>query len=378
MNIKSVGLLALLLSIFLLPSCPGIKTEELSDRLIIEAIGIDADEEGVSVTLQALDTGASGSGEGKRSEEKTKIYNFYSDGIGSAFAAAQNAAGLLPLYSHARILLIGRKTAERGVADILDFFLREYTARSDIPIAVAEGRAADIIGADIADGVTDASVLERLLKNGHENGQNTSTPLYRFVDLMLSETDAAYCPVLSITRKREEAKYDAAVTGTAIFTDDRMITVTDTETTEGLLLLLGQAGSMPFTVRTENGDHTLSTVKNSIKIKPSLKDGKAIFTIRTRVVCDLTEYKGRTSRAPDTNETHTAERALTDAISAKEKRVLAGLFSENGADVCRFARRILLRYPEFYEIYSRDMAELTDYELEVTVSIRRTGREALR
>lgn len=369
---------AFFLTMFFLTSCGGIRSEELSERLIIEAIGIDTENGSYTVTLQALDTGAAGSGEGASANETTKIYNFTGSSIGMAFSLARNADGLTPLYSHARILILGKEAAKHEPGKLLDFFLREYTARSDILLAAAEGKAADIITADIADGTADAAVLERLLENGGKSGKNVLMPLYKFVNLLQSETDIAYCPVLSALPSSAGGKQDVAVTGTALFGKEGCIRTADEAETEGILLLNGKTGAMSFSVEGKSGRYTLNTVKSRTKIRPGVSGGKARFLIKTQLVCDMTEYASALSDSVGIREAEEAEKALIGQIKQKEKKVLEDILLQNGMDVCRFGRRILLRHPGFYEKYVSDISALTEYELTVEVTVRRTGREIWR
>lgn len=370
-------LFAVLFAVLSLASCLGIKTVELSERLIIEAIGIDVNDDGFLVTLQALDVGVSGSGGGNTKDERTNLYNFTDSTPGRAFVFAGTSEGLSPLYSHARVLIIGKRAAERDVGKLLDFFLREYTARSDILIAIAEDSAEDILRAKIAGGTAGAAVIERVLTEGHERGRNVLVPLYKFVNLLLSETDTAYCPVLGLQDAPEEERQDVTVSGTALLRGDRLLFANE-ETTEGILLLNGEAGAMPFSLTGSRGDYTLNTVGSGIKIKPSVSGGMAKFLIETTVFCDVTEYASDQFNGMGKEEIEEAERLLAEDIIKKEKRALEQLFDRNGMDVCRFGRRILLRYPEFYDNYIKDMSALTDFTWEVNASVRRTGRETLR
>lgn len=364
-------------AVVFLSSCFGVQTAELSERLIIEAIGIDARDGEIHVTIQALDTGAGGSGEGTAANETTKIYNFVDSTPARAFARASSVGGLIPLYSHARILVLGKEAAEEKLEEILDFFLREYTARSDILIAAAEGKAEEIVSADITDGTTDAAVIERLITEGHAQGKNVLTPLYKFVDRLLTESDTAICPLLGVQPSETEGKTDVLVKGTALFRKDGRILTADEQETEGLILLNDETGAMTFALSEENGEYTLNTVKSKTKIKPSVKDGKAYFSIETDVVCDMTEYGSGIFSGVGRRETEEAEKLLADAVEEKEKRALEDVFLKHGTDICRFGRRILLSDPEFYKTYIRDMPGLTVWELKVSATVRRTGRETM-
>ena len=357
--------------------CGCAKTAELGDRLIIEALGIDTDETGYTVTVQALDTGAGGSGEGRSSAETTKIYNFFGSSAAEALSSAAARTGLEPFYSHARFLILGKDAAEKDAAEILDFFLRRRSVRADILIAAAEGKAADVVCADVADGISDASAIERELLIGNENGENTVMRFFRFADMLFSEDETAYCPVISVRNSAYGEKKEVRIVGTAFFDNEKMIFTADKELSAAVLLLTGAAGKMTFRAQGNNGKYLLNTVKCDTKIKPSFADGGMFFEIDTRLVCDISEFSGKASNIISQSDTADAESAARKLISEKENRALETLFRKNGCDICRFCRRTLLYRPGFYDEYKSSPGALTDYSVNVSVKIRRTGREII-
>lgn len=371
-------LFIILLILSLLSSCSAIKPGELSDRLIAEAIGIDLESGGFTVTVQALDIGASGSGEGTAADETTRIYSFYGNTPAAAFGKVRPTTGLNPLYSHARLLVISREAAENRLSELLDFFLREFTARSDILFVVAANRAADIISADLGSGRANAAIAEKTVQLGHKNGTNTIMPLYRFVNLMLTDEDSAYCPVADVRPSGDSGKQELVLGETAVFDSEKLIFTVDGELTEGILLLNNAAGNMLFPVSGKNGSYMLSTVKSKTKIKPSYKDGSLKYTIETKMVCDLTEFAGSGFRGINHEDIKEAEAKLTEAVEQKEKRALESVCIDRGCDICRLARKTLLRYPHIDKNILPLSSEKAGYELKITVSVRRTGREILK
>ena len=117
---KKLLSLILIPTLLFLPGC-GLHLTELSDRLIIEAIGIDRTEGGFTVTVQALDNLAVGIDEGVPESGVTKCYTFHGTTVGEAFSRIGAQTGLSPLYSQARLLLLGYPTAEQNLCETLDF-----------------------------------------------------------------------------------------------------------------------------------------------------------------------------------------------------------------------------------------------------------------
>lgn len=359
-------------------SCEKMQPAELSDRLIAEAIGIDIEDGGYVVTVQALNIGAGGSGEGTSANEKTKIYNFSGITPGTALGSGETADGLVPMFSHARLLIIGANTSRSDTLKLLDFFMREYNVRGDVPVAAAKDRAADVICAEISDGITDAAAIEKAMITGSKTGKNVLMPLYRFVNLLLTPGDTAYCPVIGLENDPYSDKEVPFLGETAFFRDGLPPLTADADTTRAMLLLNGDAEGMQLNVDTDNGTMTLKTVKCNTKIKPSEKDGIMRFEITTKLVCELTEYTGEGFSSVSAREIAEAEKRLANGIREKENRALSSLFLENGCDICRFGRITLMKHPGYYDKYILSPAELTQTEIKVTATIRRSGRENLK
>lgn len=374
-------LAAVLLPLLLFSACGTVEGKELSQRLIIEAIGIDKSGDGVKITLQTLDTHTLGTGSDPNETEKiTGIYSFEGETVGGALSDAQSITGLSPLYSQARMIVLGNSLARDNVSQPLDFFLREYNARSDILIAVAAGNAADIVSADLGEAVADAVVLEDAVTAGSENGRNARVPLYQFMNLILTETDSAYCPVIELKEAEYSDRKEVSVSGTAFFKDNALDFIAGEELTQGLLFLTDKVKDAVITVDGEKGKYTLSIISSNTKFKTGrAENGSFIFGISTKVKCDITQFGTRDFENVKAEEAEDAERSASEYIRGLMENGIRALFYERHCDICRFGRRINLKYPRYYELYKQEMfsEDVSEIRLKVDVTVRRTGKESL-
>ena len=383
MILKKINYILLPIVILLIlcaQGCAWPQGTELSKRLIVEAIGVDLDDGAYKVTLQALDAHAAGqSDDPNENGSKTRLCSFTGKTVGDALAGAAAATGLTPLYSQARVLVLGRSLAEQGVSAPLDFFLREYHTRSDILIAVADTTAADILAADPGGSVPGAVLLEEALLTGSENGECCAVKLYRFIGLLLSETDTACCPVVRL-RSEEEGERPAAAPGeTALFQNGMLAFTAGPEITRGMLFLTDAVKKTTFTVHGEDGAYTLRVAKADTKIRTRKTDTDgAAFTVTVSAVCDITEFAA--PEFPDLGEAQ-ADDAQTAGTAYLQKLVndaFGFLYVEHGADVCRLARRTALRFPQKEAAFREALARKTaDIRLTAVLTVRRTGKENL-
>ncbi len=350
--------------------CDALGGRELGQRLIIEAIGIDSDENGYLLTLQALDlknTDPSGA------KHPTKLLRFQGKTLGDAFGGIAGATGLTPLYSQARFILFGRSAAETGLGAPLDFFMREYNARSDVLIAVTDGPASDFFGSDDNETIA-AEEIELAMESGSNTGQCAKIPLYRFVSLSLSKSDTAYCPVL----KKDKTQNTVTCKQTAFFRRGKWTDTADERLTEGFLLLQGELKNATVTVHTNDSAFTLRVVKTEREIKLSW-DEKPQITMNVKAVADAIEYESGDFDDLGEEEISIVESALKMELESILEGAFRTLYLEWNMDVCRLFRRFRLFHPS--ECLTNNYSILNDFAdrliCSVSVRVRRSGRERM-
>lgn len=136
--------LALVLSILVAISCTGCTgAKQLSERLIIQGIGIDREDEGgYCLTLMYLDT------ESSTEEETVKVLMAKGKSVMDAMANSISQTGKEPLYSQNLFLLLGMKTAQTGFEEALSFFTTYYEARPNVNVFVCENKAEALLTAE--------------------------------------------------------------------------------------------------------------------------------------------------------------------------------------------------------------------------------------
>ena len=371
---------AVVLLIYFLHGCAWPQGTELSKRLIVEAIGVDLEDGKYTVTLQALDAHTAGkSNDPNENSGRTRLCSFTGATVGEALAGVAAATGLIPLYSQARVLVLGRRLAEQDLSAPLDFFLREYHTRSDILIALADATAADVLAADPGGSVPGAVLLEEALLTGSENGDCCAVKLYRFIGLLLSETDTAYCPVVRL-RSEEEGEQPTAASGkTAFFQQGRLVFTAGPEVTRGLLFLTDAVKTASFTVNGASGAYTLKIVDAGTKIRArkTLNEGVG-FDISVNAVCDITEFTSPSFMQLSEAQASDARGAGTAYLQTIVNDAFTFLYGEHGADVCRLARRAALRFPHKETAFREELTrKAADIRLRAELTVRRTGKESL-
>jgi len=377
---KKTLIIIIIISLIALPSCSVVKGVELSRRLIIEAIGIDKRDGVTAVTLQTLDTHSAGTGSDPSSGgDLVKLYVFTGRSVGEALSQVQSATGLTPLYSQARVLVLGMELAKDNISESVDFFLREYNARSDILIAVAEEEAYKIVSADLGSSVPDATIIEDALNYGSDNGFCYSVALYKFMNLVLSATDIAYCPIIGLEDSADPEIKEPKISGTAFFRYASLAFTADNEITRGCMFLTDSIKKTSVTVNGNEGLYTLEVISSATKIKTERNQSGYDFKINVKLKCDITEFVSGDFNSVGEKQALDAKDAGTKYFEELLKKSYNRIFDGEKADICRFCRRALLKYPKEADGFNKRLFDegFVNTEIEVELTIRRTGKESV-
>lgn len=381
---KFVLLLATVIAavfVFLLSSCGEIRITELNERLIIEAIGIDCGESGeYTVTVQALDSESpAGDVQSGSSGELTKNYVFKGSSVGEALNGIGVCTGKSPLYSQARVIIVGRSAAEKNIGETLDFFLREYTTRTDIYIAVSKTSAKDILGASFGEKTVGAKVIENVMTSSEYTGEVLSIPLYKFVNLLLDDKSDAYCPVIGTRREELSNDMRAEIVGTALFVENRLSYILDRDETEGLVFLTNGITNANIPIIKNDRIFTLRLIRSKTKISPP-KNGGSNFLIEIKAECDIIEFESPNFEKLTADLIEEIRRDCTQRIKNNVEKAVRASYGKTGCDVCRFRRRLWLADPERFRLLEKENGVRLDgfsVSVNTAVKIRRSGKETL-
>lgn len=371
----------LVLSLIFLSSCSSIEIIELNERLIIEAIGIDYKDGVYYVTIEGLDSFTSGSdSESISSGRLTKCHMFEGETIGMAMNSISRITGQTPLFSQTRVLIIGMDTAKEKLSEVLDFFRREYTTRTDILIAVSEKSAGETVSADFGENASAGKIFEAALSSYRYTGKCTYTPLYRFLNSLMGETDSAFCPIVAIKDNAFSDKKEAELPGTAIFRKDGSVfTITDEETL-ALNLMNNKIKNGDITVNNSKGICTFEIIDCTTRTKIRIEDSKAHIDVTLSLRCDIPEFQSADFSGlskEDISETQkAAEKKITEICENVTKKIL---ITEH-CDTFSFGRKINLKNHDFYKenIRNGSIPEgIISYSIEAKVDVRRIGKVIL-
>lgn len=378
-KLKLIFLFAVVLLTF--SSCLADDTE-IKNRLIIEGIGIDYDSENSEylLTVQALETAASSSSEEGGSSAPVANYTVSGKTVVSALNSLCENTGKYPLYSQNRVIIIGSTLDSSKIAAALDYLVREYTARPDVYVAAATGKASDILKIQ-SDGEIPAKIIEESIRESSINSMTQDTELYNVVNLYQEKTTSFTMPLLETDKDRNEKSETVKVTGTWAMTKDGQKNHLSTDETVMFRFITDDIELGTVSIEHDGKQAGLDIINSKTKITTELKDGKPHFVIKIKCSLDLVEYGDPHFGSIAQTEVDKIRQTAENYIGSGVREVLERQLKTEKCDIFRLGKYLELSYPEVYVQQYNNWEEAIGtftFDVSVDATIRKIGQETLK
>ncbi len=248
------GILLLLLILSVSTLCGCLPSVELNERAIVQAIGIDIDEN-TGEFLISLQIYTPQGGQSSTEGEQQNAAILESSGA-TVTEAVQNATlkqGKSIFYGHNRVIIIGEAAAKNGLEPVMSFFNGNGQSRLNTGVLIAKGSACEILKTRMSQGVLPAQALESMADNSRENGKIIDVTYLDIAKAFENETDDAVIPAIAVNSDEEnssdtgsegqqipnETSQSIEMSGTAVFQDGKLAGYLNEEETRGLMWLRG-------------------------------------------------------------------------------------------------------------------------------------------
>lgn len=353
--------------------------KDIRNRLVIQGIGIDLEEDGTyTVTLQAIDTNSSEAASAdSASQPSLKTYKLTGDTVYTAIKTVTEKEGKIPLYSQNRIILIGKSITEEKMDDVIDFFVRDVENGGTVYIAAAEKTASEILEAKNGNEYISARTLEKSIESYEYDAKIFSTQLYELVNRYNSGTKDFAMPLFSLKEDGEEKTVE--ITGTALFNNTKYREVISKEETVFLNVLCDDVYNTALAFDGTTGTKVaLNVVKSKTKREVTLNNNVPTFKISVYMNADIAEISGGVSSEMTNKEIEEIKRKGEEYVEEHIRSAINSLYQENNSDACGFARLLYIFQKDFYRENEKNLDSVLKeslYEVEVNLNIRRVGHE---
>ncbi len=376
--------LLLISALFLSSLCSCEKAgTELSDLMIIQGIGVDYEKGSFNVTVEILNNEQSGSPNGNSSSEnKTKIYSAKGKTVSEALRMLTSQSGNLPLFAHNRVIVINEDLNEKTIADVLEFFVRNYDSRASQLLCISKGKKAeDVIRAKLLQDTVKSEILENLLE---ESYKQSLIPRVRVIDAVnvLDNKNAVLCiPAVEVKKNGENEDYQ--LSGCALYDENgRVLTFLDKESSKGISFLTNKVKKGFLTESLPNdGEFTFVINKSKTKYSVSTENGQLRYHLTVDISCDLDEIGESERRKTDRQIMADLKATVKKAVVQRMEQTLNSLQSQQIGDCIGYCKVLELKKPQLYNTVKDNWKETFNTiqtTVTVNVTIRRIGEETLK
>ncbi len=394
---KRINIALLLAALLCVALCGCVRYSELSDRAIVQALGIDylPDKKIYRISMQYFAQSAEG---GKNQIDKTQPNVLKSVGEGdSVLTAAKNASvmsGKDLLLSENRLIIIGKELCNYDLNRTLEFFIANYHSHPQTYVVAAENTAEELIDIRFKEGYVSSRHITGLLENAKDEGKMPSRISYQLMTNLYS-SGSAFLPQLAISKQKTDSTVPSEtgskqqgsegdggteknsdseqqgedtiiLKGGIIFSDSKMVGEIDDDTCTALQFLINNIDEYSVTVDDENGEKiTITLFSVSTDIKPSFNGDSLTFKIKVNAHGRF-EERGAISET-DTKAIKSATKSAEQKITALMNKAVEIIKNEYKSDVIGFQNALRHYYPQYVCNNKERITEIiqdADYDIE--------------
>lgn len=321
--------------------CGCMNSLRLKDRAIVQALGIDREEDGYRLTLQYFVPTAAGEG-----DSRTNRNGLLSSAGATLSEAVENASrsyGREVFFGSNKVIVIGQSAAQTDIRSPIDYLNAHHQFHPSMILLLAEGDAADIVGDEKSDAAEIEKLAEIALDSHHMNGGTLLDAVTQM------KTGSMELPIL----RQGEREEGFLLEGAGLLDREKLVDELTPSEVEGMLWLNGEIGRSLLHLDLPGGGSCVLEILSGHTEKRvhTDADGGLVFDFSIHADCAVREMTGSERGGREITEElrHLAEQKIFQLCH----RVLEKTVEKNGADL--FELETTVRH--FLPAYARKYAD---------------------
>ena len=340
---------------------------QLSEKLLVQGLGIDFFNDQYTITLQTISSKESSS-EKSSTPKKMKTIVAFGKTVKEASYNIIKQTGKEPLYSQALILILGKGAIEKGLNNFIDFFIRHHEFSPDARVLISLTEAKKILNLKDDGEIIPAENILAML----EEGPNKSKKLHSNIENVIADLkdDKGFVKISLIDIKNENEKETLVVERLGIFEDDKYLTDLDKEETKGALFISSKAKDIIDTVDSKDYSkvsYTISKIKS--KIIPKIQESTlSEISVKINASVDINESQNKISRKDFKN----LESEISNKIKENCEKALKKALIYNSCDIFEFSKILIKEKPDYNKKTKKEILELlkrSNFKIDVKVDV---------
>lgn len=368
MKIKKIIKFLFLFFVFInLSGCS--ENQQIHQKLVVQGIGIDFEENKYIVTVQALDF----KNPVDENEPNVRIIQTSGPALLGALDNISKQTSLIPIYSQNMVIILGKNVAEIGIDNFIDFFIRHCETRPKVKICVTQNKAFEILNIKSPEGKTlKAKDICDLIPD------ELNSDILHFVSDLKNGISSSY--IAWVEANNQAGGKGVCLQGVATFSDNVLDSFLSDKDAYGFMILKGVPNFGSSTISMEGfGDVTCLINKISNNTKVSIKDGNPYFDINLNIDVSVFAMDKKYEFYFDEETKNLIAEKFSKEIENICKDVI-NLCISKGEDVFRWGRILKNSNPNYFKEIERGWNEnikKCSYILNQNINIAATGKEPI-
>ncbi len=170
----------------------------IGEQIVVTAIGIDKAENGIKLSVQAVDSLKTSANLSEQSQTATGVYRATAPSVSQALEEFLNESGRNTYILHNKLIAISDEVlTDRSLYEVLDFFLRSGECSGLVDVVICRGDAESLLTIESANDAIEAEYVAQMLKEGRRWGRVVPSHLLSVQQTASGDYDAAV-PILRV------------------------------------------------------------------------------------------------------------------------------------------------------------------------------------
>ncbi len=342
----------------------------LKDKLIVEGIGVDVEEEKFSVTVQVYSPAADKQGSGE-----SQMFNEKGETVQEALAQIDKNLGKTSFYADTKVIVLSYQALERGLWSLLDVFIRSSEMGSNVCVVATKDKPSELFSIEKEGNNMPAKVLANGLRYGKNNSAPVSGELMRIAQGLMDESVTVSIPMVKTVEK--EGKKYPVFEGVLCFSGDKPVYEMD-ETMKWVYHWMNNYDDKrSFLVEEKESTVSLLFHESQVSVDVSLINQKPHFDISLEVVGEVGESSSSDQLTREGVEglQKTAQEKMKTMILSTLTKVVG----EHGCDVFRLGKTLRKQQSTYFKTLNswKETMKHATYSATVELDITRVGQQAV-
>ncbi len=342
-----------------------IEKAEVKDRPVV----LEGTKEPKYVLTLALPNVTAIAGGSSESEAKS-IKKTAGATVSEAIELSDSISSQRLYLGQAKICVFGKEILEdeRLLRESLDFLERNRELNRKICLLSTEGKAEDILGAN----VEGEPLVGLFVANFYKNNAQTVTFRQNLED-SVNELLTTGCTLIPQAEKNASG---VKLAGAAVLKNYRLMGFLDDRSVEGFLACLGKSAGGEVYVEYKGAGVPLDIYKSRRSISFVEEDGGLVIGLKLTAEGGVSGYKLDKSPAFESEDLETIRKLFEQELKKEAEKTISELYGEYGADCLALSEELYKHEPKLYgkfkDVLAHDISGIK-INVKAEVTIRNTG-----